>query len=322
MRCPGLQLTLWADDLAPAAAQDGLALRIRLGSLRVCVDFGPDSGVQSSTRRLRAETAPKARDSTAPTHGTRRSPTLRPPMSPSNLEILAYESTPLGELCLRRRELLSRPGTLITEITLDHELLMTSYNTVSERALVQEALARHSGRDLSVLVGGLGLGYTASEALQSAQVKRVVVIELLPEVIGFLRDGLIPLSTELVAQTRLDVREGDLYATLRGSPGERWDLVLIDVDHSPEEPLGGANESFYSESGLAQAKQHLAPGGILAVWSYAESSPFVEALRASFECVEVVPVSFENDLVDERDTDWLFLAYDPPSGAGRPRPRA
>ena len=55
-------------------------------------------------------------------------------MVPSNLEILAYEMTSLGDLCLRRRELLSRPGTVITEITLDHQLLMSSYNTVSERA--------------------------------------------------------------------------------------------------------------------------------------------------------------------------------------------
>ncbi len=61
-------------------------------------------------------------------------------MSRSNLEILAYETTPLGDLCLRRRELLSRPGTVITEITLDHQLLMSSHNTVSERALATEAL--------------------------------------------------------------------------------------------------------------------------------------------------------------------------------------
>jgi spermidine synthase len=231
-------------------------------------------------------------------------------MSPSNLEILAYETTPLGVLCLRRRELLSRPGTIITEITLDHELLMSSYNTLSERALADEALARHPGRDLSVLVGGLGLGYTANQVLQSARVRRVEVIEFLPEVVGFLRDGLVPLSSELLADPRFVVREGDVYATLRAPVHERFDLVLIDVDHSPDEHLGHANESFYTESGLASARHHLAPGGILAVWSYSESSPFVDALRATFAVVETVPVSFVNDLVDEEHTDWLFVARD------------
>lgn len=229
-------------------------------------------------------------------------------MSPSNLEILGYESTPLGDLCLRRRELLSSPGTVITEITLDHQLLMSSYNTVSERALADEALARHQGRDLSVLVGGLGLGYTAAAVLQSTRVQRVDVIEFLPAVVGFLREGLVPLSPALLADTRFGVREGDVYGTLLDQSDERWDLVLIDVDHAPDDHLGAGNESFYTESGLARAKHHLAPDGILAVWSYAESSPFVDALHAAFAVVEAVPVTYMNDLVDEEHTDWLFLA--------------
>jgi spermidine synthase len=233
-------------------------------------------------------------------------------MSPSNVEILAYEMTPLGELCLRRRELLSKPGTIVTEITLDHELLMSSYITASERALAEGALARHTGRDLSVLVGGLGLGYTANEVLQSARVRRIEVVEFLPEVVGFLRDGLVPLSRELLGDPRFVVRQGDIYGHLRGLPEERWDLVLIDVDHSPEEHLGTENESFYTESGLVLAKQHLSPGGILAVWSYAESSPFVEALHVAFSSVESVAVTVMNDLVDEEQTDWLFFARDAP----------
>lgn len=233
-------------------------------------------------------------------------------MSPSNIEFLAYEATPLGDLCLRRRELLSRPGTFITEITLDFELLMSSYNTVSERALATEALARHAGSDLSVLVGGLGLGYTANEVLQSPRVGRVEVVELLPQVVGFLRQGLVPLAPELLGDLRLEVREGDVYALLGEPARERWDLVLIDVDHSPEEQLGAGNESFYTEAGLDRAKEHLAPGGVLAVWSYAESSPFVDALRSVFPAAETVPVRFVDDLLDEEHTDWLFVAREEP----------
>jgi spermidine synthase len=236
-------------------------------------------------------------------------------MRRSNVEFLAYETTPLGDLCLRRRELLSRPGTFITEITLDFELLMSSYNTVSERALAHEALARHPGHDLSVLVGGLGLGYTANEVLQSPRVGRVEVIELLPQVVGFLQQGLVPLSPELLGDPRFGVRAGDVYATLGEPPSRRWDLVLIDVDHSPEEQLGSSNESFYTEAGLSRAKRHLAPGGILAVWSYSESSPFVDALRTVFDVAETVPVSFVDDLLDEEHTDWLFVARDEPDGA-------
>jgi hypothetical protein len=118
------------------------------------------------------------------------------------------------------------------------------------------------------------------------------------------------LSEELLADSRFSVREGDAYATLDEQSEERWDLVLIDIDHAPDDHLGPGNESFYTESGLARAKHHLAPEGILAVWSYAESSPFVDALRAAFSVVEIVPVRYVNDLVGEEHTDWLFLARD------------
>lgn len=228
----------------------------------------------------------------------------------TNLQILAYENTALGDLCLRRRELLSRPGTVITEITLDHQLLMSSHITVSERALATEALARHAGDELSVLIAGLGLGYTAAAVLNSERVSGVRVIELIPAVVGFLKDGLVPLSTELLADTRFAVRDGDAYAVLEDEASEPWDLVLIDVDHAPDDHLGPGNEGFYTRSGLDRAKKHLAPGGILAVWSYADSSPFVEALRAAFNTVDLVPVKYRNDLVDEEHTDWLFLAWD------------
>ncbi len=118
-------------------------------------------------------------------------------MSKSNLEILAYEPSPLGILCLRRRELLGQPGTIVTEVTLNHEFLMSSLYTDSERALARTALRMHSGDDLRVLVGGLGLGYTAREALLSDRVARVEVVELLPQVIDWLARGLVPLSSEL-----------------------------------------------------------------------------------------------------------------------------
>jgi spermidine synthase len=91
-------------------------------------------------------------------------------------------------------------------------------------------------------------------------------------------------------------------------PGEWYDLILIDVDHSPEDRLSHANGSFYSEEGLRRAVRHLAPDGLLGVWSYSENSEFSRALRAVFREVRVEPVTFYNDLVEEETTDWLFFA--------------
>jgi spermidine synthase len=232
-------------------------------------------------------------------------------MSPSNLEILAYDDSPLGPLCLRRRELLSAPGTVVTEVTLNHAFLMSSYNTASERALASVALQMHASADLRVLVGGLGLGYTAHAALASPRVATVQVVEFLPQVIDWLEQGLVPLAPALNADPRFTTAAGDVYARLAAAPGERFDLVLIDVDHAPDDQLSGANDSFYGAEGLRRASRHLAADGILGVWSYAESSPFARALREVFHEVRVEPVTFFNALIDEETTDWLFFARAP-----------
>ena len=226
----------------------------------------------------------------------------------SNLEILAHEMSPLGLLCLRRRELLSQPGTIVTEVTLNHEFLMSSLYTGSERALAHSAIEMHAGCDLRVLVGGLGLGYTAREALLSDRVSEVVVAELLPQVINWLAKDLMPLSSELNQSQRLVVAQGDVFQRLQGPAEELFDVILIDVDHSPDERLGNESISFYTTPGLMAAKRHLASRGILAVWSYAESSPFSDALRAVFPQVLVKPVTYYNELIDEQLTDWLFFA--------------
>jgi len=231
-------------------------------------------------------------------------------VSLSSLEFLASEETPLGLICLRQRELRSAPGTIVTEITLDHELLMSSHHTDSERALSRIALERHAGVGLHVLIGGLGLGYTAHEVLRSDRVASVEVVELLPPVIDWLRRGLVPLSEALGGDPRLAVVAGDVYARLAAEPQRPFDLIVVDVDHSPEERLGPDNGAFYTQAGLRRARRHLAPGGVLGVWSYAESSPFASALRATFGRVEVEPVSFHNDFTGESETNWLFLARD------------
>jgi len=227
-------------------------------------------------------------------------------MGSPQFEILAYESTQLGTLCLRRREMLSKPGTIVTEVTLNHEFLMSSYHTASEQMLAAITLDMHAGCGLKVLVGGLGLGYTAQAALDSDRVARVEVVELLPEVIRWLADGLIPLADELNAEPRLSIVEGDIYARLWSPPLSLQHVILIDVDHSPDEQLAVSSNSFYTAEGFARAARHLQPNGVLAVWSYAEHSPTLDAMRQSLADVEAHPVTYYNEYVDEEFTDWIF----------------
>jgi spermidine synthase len=229
-------------------------------------------------------------------------------MSRSSIEILAHQDTPLGALCLRRRTVPGRPGVVVTEITLDHEMLMSSHVTTSEERLARRALELHSGSGLDVLVGGLGLGFTAHAVLASDRVARCEVVEYVSAVIDWTQRGLTPLGAALRADTRFVMTHGDVYALLDAAPARRHDVILVDVDHSPSERLGEDSASFYSEQGLQRARRHLAPGGVLGVWSYAEDSPFADAMRAVFDEVHVEPVRIVHDLVDEEHTDWLFFA--------------
>ena len=119
------------------------------------------------------------------------------------------------------------------------------------------------------------------------------------------------LAPALKADRRFTTVAGDVYARLAGAPCERFDLILIDVDHAPDDPLSRKNDTFYRAEGLERAIRHLAPGGILGVWSYAESSPFALALREVFRDVRMEPVTFFNALIDEETTDWLFFARAP-----------
>jgi len=227
----------------------------------------------------------------------------------SNLEILAYEQTSLGMLCLRRRQPLHDPTITVTEITLNHEFLMSSYYTDSERALSKIALSMHGGRHLKILVGGLGLGYTVCEALGSKQVQTVEAVEFLSQVISWMNEGLMPLSKELCSDERLSVVRGDIYGRLAQAPEKKFDVILIDVDHSPDERLDTGRGRFYTREGLKSAQKHLKEDGVLAVWSYSKNSPFADALRDVFTEVRVEPITFKHKFLNnEEHTDCLFFA--------------
>lgn len=231
---------------------------------------------------------------------------MSPP--PFDFEVLAAEPTELGLIWLRQRPLASEPGGVVAEISLDHEFLMSSATTDSERALAARGIALHGGGALRALVGGLGLGATAHELLRSPRVARVNVVELLQPILDWHALGLVPLARELRADARLRVERGDVYLRLLAAPGDRYDLVLIDVDHSPDERLGPTSASFYSAASLARARRHLARDGVFGVWSYAESPRFEGELRAAFGEVRVERIAFANALDGVREENWLYFA--------------
>ena len=123
-------------------------------------------------------------------------------------EELDCRRTPLGELVLQRRRVLALDGAEAVEVRLNGEYLMSSLFHEAEEALARLGLGALSGggANWDVVVGGLGLGYTAAAALAFPQVSRLVVVEALEPVIDWHRQGLVPNGRELSADPRCEFR--------------------------------------------------------------------------------------------------------------------
>ncbi len=233
-------------------------------------------------------------------------------------EELDYRHTPIGELSLRRRRE-PRLDVDVYEIKLGDEFLMTSLFTESEVALARLGLASLEGRAHDVVVGGLGLGYTAREVLSHDSVRSLTVVELLEPVIDWHRQGLLPIGTSLADDPRCRLRHGDFFALSRDAngfderePRRRFDAVLVDIDHSPDALLDDRSTGFYRPGGLAALSRQLRPGGIFGLWSNdTPDDDFTGRLAGVFGQAWCEPVTFHNPLQDRPCTQSVYLARTP-----------
>ena len=195
------------------------------------------------------------------------------------MHALAHADTSIGTIYLTRRPAPTGSGW-VHELQIDGQLLMSSLNNQSERSLADRGLALHQGTGpLRVLVGGLGLGYTASAALAHPRVTSVRVFEKMDLVIDWMEQGLLPLSEPLTSDDRFEMVRDDVYDHLLGPATDTYDVILVDVDHAPDDRLSEASLPFYSAGGQARVARHLAPGGVLAVWSATDNDDFAAVMR-------------------------------------------
>ncbi len=230
-------------------------------------------------------------------------------------EELDYRPTPIGALSLRRRRELAL-GVDVFEIKLGDEFLMSSLFTASEIALARLGLAAAPGGDLDVVVGGLGLGYTAQAVLKDERVDSLIVVEMLDAVIDWHRTGLLPLGPQLTGDQRCRLVRDDFFAMSSSgtgfdpdAPGRRFDAILVDIDHSPDALLDERSTGFYRCEGLRSLAAHLKPGGVFGLWSNDKPDPaFTDRLSGVFADAWAEPVTFHNPLQNRPFTQTVYLA--------------
>ena len=210
---------------------------------------------------------------------------------------LANARSERGELSLLRRP----DGVL--ELRVNGAFAMDSAETTSERLLATAALdavlPRQPSSDdapdgVTVLVGGLGLGFTVAELVDDPRATAIVVAEIEPDLVRWHRAGVVPRPPgrggegprSLLDEPAVEVFVGDVRECVAERRPQSVDLVLLDVDNGPGYLLHDTNADLYRGGFLATCARAIRPGGVTVVWSASESSDLESAMRDVFDSFE------------------------------------
>ena len=228
------------------------------------------------------------------------------------IEELDWGDTPWGVISLRRRW---DPVTErdVHEVKLGDDFLMSSQFTKGEEELARIGLASAGGDSLTVLVGGLGLGYTAAAALEDDRVTELTVVEALPMVISWHQRDLLPDTVGLAADPRVRLVLDDFFDLVRTGRADRtYDAVLLDIDHAPDWLLRDDHGDLYTVEGFARVAAMIVDGGVFALWSDEPPEPeVVRRMGEAFEHSGAHVVAFPNPLTGGESANTVYLAVRP-----------
>lgn len=194
-------------------------------------------------------------------------------------------------------------------VMLGRDELMGTRMRFSEEQLAELTIERLGKLDARLLIGGYGMGFTLRAALAALGPKgQVTVAEIVPEILDWARGPLAELTGDTLDDPRARIELCDVAALIDDAVDgslPKWDAILLDVDNGPDGIVRTGNERLYTRTGLARARDALAPGGLLAVWSAAPDPKFARRLKdAGFE-VEERTVRARPNNKGPRHTIWF-----------------
>ena len=233
-------------------------------------------------------------------------------------EELDYQETPNGVISLRRRTEPKADNQLVYEVKLGDEFLMSSLFVEAEEQLsylaLDRLLAQTPDSPVTVVVGGLGLGYTAKAALEYPAVSSMKVVDIMAPVIEWHQQGILPMGAAVAADERCELVHADFFELAAAQHGyfgfsEPVDAILLDIDHSPAHWLHDDNQEFYTPESLSRLATNLRAGGVFAIWSNEpEDIHFTEHLTCVFDDVKNHLVEFPNPYTGGVSSNSVYLA--------------
>ncbi len=174
-------------------------------------------------------------------------------------------------------------------IMLGSNELMNSRLSGSEEALATLSWEKIKDRSKpSILIGGLGMGFTLRAALAIVPPDATVTVaELVPAVVKWARGPMAEVFKGCLDDPRTKIHQGDVGELIRESKA-RFDAILLDVDNGPDGLTRDSNDALYNGRGLRAAREALRPGGVLSVWSSGPDYGFTKRLKDSGYDAEVV----------------------------------
>ena len=215
---------------------------------------------------------------------------------------IARAETERGDVVLRRRT--SQTAADVVELRVNGVFVMDTSETTSEIELAVQALDLVD-EPSTVLVGGLGLGFTLQRVLADVRVERAVVVEIEEPLIEWMRNGTVPHGPAILADERATVVNADIAMAIAEARSS-YDLVLLDVDNGPGYLVHEGNEAVYEERFLSRCRDVLSPGGVLVIWS---ANPAPELLAAMQEVFGAAEEQAHAVLLQDRPEEYyLYLA--------------
>lgn len=233
-------------------------------------------------------------------------------------EEIDYQETELGAISLRKRSEPRLDNLLIYEVKLNEEWLMSSLFVDAEEQLSRLGLRKlkdngHT-KDLSIVVGGLGLGYTSVTALSDQSVAKLRTIDVMPPVIAWHQKGLLPVGDVLEIDPRSQLIHGDFFAIASNSDSgfitsDKVHGVFLDIDHSPSHWLNQGNQGFYTQESLTNMANKIQVNGVFGLWSNDLPDPvFVDLLNTVFASTETHIIEFANPYSGQTSTNSVYIS--------------